>query len=173
MFLKSSLFDIGIVEVKSSVECFFNLSREDYFLCLFSWSGLKLIFHRVAQSLIFFESSLKLFVEVFKFWTAEKRDVSSAWDLVIGFLIIRQCKQERTKTLKLNLETPLLKYLPKLNIALLVPLSSFLNLRNILLYLKAFLIFHFVLVCKSSLHAKLYGTLWKYQGTHLLPRSRH
>ena len=32
-------------------------------------SGLKLIFHWVAQSLIFFKSSLRLFVEVFKLWT--------------------------------------------------------------------------------------------------------
>ena len=32
---------------------------------------------------------------------------------------------------------------------------------------------HFVLVCKSSLHAKLYRALWKYQGTRLLLRSRH
>ena len=59
-----------------------------------------------------------------------------------------------------------------MKIARLVPLSVFLNPRNLLLYLKALLIFHFVLVSKSSLHATLYRLLWKYQGTHLPPRSR-
>ena len=37
MFLKSSLFHICIVESNWSVEWFFNLTREDYVLCLFSW----------------------------------------------------------------------------------------------------------------------------------------
>ena len=37
MFLKGSLFDICIVEIKWSVECSFNVTREDYFLSLFSW----------------------------------------------------------------------------------------------------------------------------------------
>ena len=37
MFLKSSLFDPCAVEGKWSVECIFNLTREDYFLRLFSW----------------------------------------------------------------------------------------------------------------------------------------
>ena len=60
-----------------------------------------------------------------------------------------------------------------MNIARLVPLSVSLNLRNLLLYLKVFLIFHFVLFCELSFHAKLYRTLWIYQGIHLLPRSRH
>ena len=58
-------------------------------------------------------------------------------------------------------------------IARLVLLSVFLNVRNLLLYLKAFLIFHFVLVCKSSLIAKLFRTLWRYHGARFLLRSRH
>ena len=37
MFLKGSLFDISIAKVNWNVEWFFNLTREDYFLCLFSW----------------------------------------------------------------------------------------------------------------------------------------
>ena len=40
-----------------------------------------------------------------------------------------------------------------MNIARLVPLSIILNLRNLLLCLEAFLIFHFVLVCQSSLQS--------------------
>ena len=37
MFLKDSLFDICIVEVKWNVEWLFNLRTENYFLRLFSW----------------------------------------------------------------------------------------------------------------------------------------
>ena len=65
-------------------------------------SRLKLIFHLVVQSLIFSKSSLRLFAEVFKLWTSEKRDMSSAnnsglykryfdnslmWSFMRGFLI--------------------------------------------------------------------------------------
>lgn len=48
-----------------------------------------------------------------------------------------------------------------MNIGSLVPLSIFLNLRNLLLHLRVFLIFQLVLVCKWNLHAKLYRTLIK------------
>ena len=37
MILKSSLFDISIVEVYKSVEWFFNFTSGDCFLYLFSW----------------------------------------------------------------------------------------------------------------------------------------
>ena len=61
----------------------------------------------------------------------------------------------------------------KMNVARLVPLSASLNVKNLLLYLKAFLTFDFVLICTLNPHVKLYRTLWKYQGKHLLLPSRH
>ena len=81
-------------------------------------------------------------------------------------------KIRKNKGPKIEPWAPLLKYLPKMNIARLVPLSVFKNLRIFLLYLKAFLITHFVLVWKSSLHATLYRMLWKYEGTRILLRNR-
>ena len=101
MFLKGSLFDICIVEVKWTVGRFSILIREDYFLCLFSWVQVENHFP-LSDPII---NLLQVFVK-----------------------IIRRGNIAR---------------------------SVFLNLRNLLLYLKAFVIFHLVLVCKSNLHTKL------------------
>ena len=64
----------------------FLILREKITSCAFLvGSGLRLIFHWVAQSSIIFKSSLRIFIEVFKLWTTGKRDMLSAnkiesWD---------------------------------------------------------------------------------------------
>ena len=151
MFLTSSLFDICIVEVKWNAEWFFNLTREDHFLRLFSWVRVETHFHWEAQSLIFFNSLLRLFVKVFKLWFTAK-DTCHQY---LGFDDKSLMQMRINKGRKIEPWGSPAVILAQDECCPISTTLCFLESEKSFIIFKSFPVIPFILVCKSSVHIKL------------------